>query len=503
VAQFTGAGIAASVPGDATTTFSAKAVDAAGNPSGCSTTFAYTEDSTPPSAPSITATDPASPANDNSPKVKGTAGGGATHVDVWKNGICSGSPDAGGSAADFSGAGIAVSVPGDATTTLSAKSIDAAGNPSGCSSPAGYTEDSTPPDAPAIGGTEPASPGASTSPRIKGTTGAGSPTNVKLWKNGTCSGAVPDATGSPAQFTGSGITLDVSANATTTISAKASDAAGNDSSCSPAVTYSEDATPPETHIDSGPTSSTDDTTPTFAFSASEAGSTFECRVDGAAFAPCESPYTSPALSAGDHNFDVRATDALGNTDQSPARSSFTVHTPPPPPPPSPQPTNGNDTLTGSAGADTICGLLGNDFINGAAGNDILFGDLCNVTAKRLARVAGGGNDKLNGSAGNDRLYGAAGNDRLAGGDGNDELFGGAGADTLSGDAGKDVLDGGAGNDKLTGGAGADTLGGGRGNDAINSRDHRKDIVDCGAGSKDSAIVDKVDTVRHCEKVRRK
>ena len=42
--------------------------------------------------------------------------------------------------------------------------------------------------------------------------------------------------------------------------------------------------PPDTTIDSGPSGSTEATAASFAFSASKPGSTFECSLDGAAFA---------------------------------------------------------------------------------------------------------------------------------------------------------------------------------------------------------------------------
>ena len=70
-----------------------------------------------------------------------------------------------------------------------------------------------------------------------------------------------------------------------------------------------DTTPPQTTIDSGPSGPTNDPTPSFGFSSSEPGSTFECRVDAAAFAGCTSPFTSNQLSDGAHTFEVRATDA--------------------------------------------------------------------------------------------------------------------------------------------------------------------------------------------------
>ena len=91
-----------------------------------------------------------------------------------------------------------------------------------------------------------------------------------------------------------------------------------------------DTTAPDTTITSGPTGTTSDSSPTFAFTATEANSVFECRVDSGAWADCTSPWTTAALSDGAHSVAVRATDVAGNTDASPATRSFTVSTAPPP-----------------------------------------------------------------------------------------------------------------------------------------------------------------------------
>lgn len=61
------------------------------------------------------------------------------------------------------------------------------------------------------------------------------------------------------------------------------------------------------------------TTETFAFT-SEAAATFQCRLDGAAYAACASPRTVSGLRPGAHHFDVRAIDAAGNTGPAAIRS---------------------------------------------------------------------------------------------------------------------------------------------------------------------------------------
>jgi hypothetical protein len=90
-----------------------------------------------------------------------------------------------------------------------------------------------------------------------------------------------------------------------------------------------DTTPPDTTITSGPPATTTSSSATFQFAASEP-STFECSLDGAAFAACSSPATYTGLAPGSHTFGVRATDTAGNTDPTPAQQNWTVHTNTPP-----------------------------------------------------------------------------------------------------------------------------------------------------------------------------
>jgi Tol biopolymer transport system component len=98
-----------------------------------------------------------------------------------------------------------------------------------------------------------------------------------------------------------------------------------------------DTAPPETQIDTGPAGETTDTTPEFAFSASERRASFECAVDGEPFAACSSPVSTAPLAAGAHTFRVRARDLPGNQDATPAERSFTIAGAVPPAPQTPAP----------------------------------------------------------------------------------------------------------------------------------------------------------------------
>ncbi len=87
-----------------------------------------------------------------------------------------------------------------------------------------------------------------------------------------------------------------------------------------------ESVPPDTTITSGPPAATNDPTPTFSFSSSEAGSTFECKLDSGPYGACSSPRTTAHLADGSHTFYVRAMDAVGNFDPTPATRTFTVRT---------------------------------------------------------------------------------------------------------------------------------------------------------------------------------
>jgi hypothetical protein len=105
--------------------------------------------------------------------------------------------------------------------------------------------------------------------------------------------------------------------------------ASNNADPSPASrAWTVDTVAPDTTITSGPSGVTSSATLTYTFTASEAPASFQCRVDSAPFAACSSPHTTTPLANGVHTFSVRAIDAAGNTDATPAQRSTTVCTGP-------------------------------------------------------------------------------------------------------------------------------------------------------------------------------
>jgi phage gp37-like protein len=113
---------------------------------------------------------------------------------------------------------------------------------------------------------------------------------------------------------------------------------GNDSANQPFVLYADaaavavpgpsppDTTPPDTVITTGPSGTFTSADATFALAATEAGSTFDCRLDSGAWGPCATPVTYTELADGDHVFEARATDPAGNTDPAPASRAWTIDT---------------------------------------------------------------------------------------------------------------------------------------------------------------------------------
>jgi virginiamycin B lyase len=91
-----------------------------------------------------------------------------------------------------------------------------------------------------------------------------------------------------------------------------------------AVNAAADTKPPQTKITKHPPKKTKKHKVKFKFKSSEPNSTFECKLDKGKFKKCKSPKKYKRLKKGKHKFAVRAIDAAGNVDPTPARSKFKV-----------------------------------------------------------------------------------------------------------------------------------------------------------------------------------
>jgi hypothetical protein len=107
---------------------------------------------------------------------------------------------------------------------------------------------------------------------------------------------------------------------------RASDVAQNQDATPASRTWTVDTVAPDTTIDSGPSGNVSSSSATFTFSSNEAGVGFECSLNSAAFASCTSPTTYNSLAEGARTFAVRAADAAGNLDATPASRNWTVDT---------------------------------------------------------------------------------------------------------------------------------------------------------------------------------
>jgi hypothetical protein len=80
----------------------------------------------------------------------------------------------------------------------------------------------------------------------------------------------------------------------------------------------------DTTITSMPDTVTSSTRAPFNFTSTDPNSTFTSSLDGSPFVLCTSGQTYSSLADGHHNFQVHATDSLGNTDPTPANYDWTI-----------------------------------------------------------------------------------------------------------------------------------------------------------------------------------
>ncbi|MBX5443331.1 MAG: hypothetical protein IRZ32_17620 [Solirubrobacteraceae bacterium] len=173
--------------------------------------------------------------------------------------------------------------------------------------------------------------------------------------------------------------------------------------------------------------------------------------------------------------------------------------------------DGDDWVLGGPGDDTLAGgrRLSSDVIDGGPGRDAILDDwhdgtedLPPVVVRLDGRPNDGRPDERDNVIGVERIRTALVSTLVAGRApvhfevrrspiGRSRLVGSPGDDRLVGADGDDVI---------VGGRGTDAILGGGGNDRIEARDGVRDLIDCGPGLRDVAIVDRLDVVDDCERV---
>ena len=122
----------------------------------------------------------------------------------------------------------------------------------------------------------------------------------------------------------SGITYSSLSDGIHNFEVRASDAAGNIDPTPASFNWAIDTTPPDTTISAHPPNPNFSTAASFSFICNESSCIFECNLDSAGWSGCSSPQNYCGLSGGSHTFEVRAIDAAGNVDSTPASFSWGI-----------------------------------------------------------------------------------------------------------------------------------------------------------------------------------
>ena len=143
---------------------------------------------------------------------------------------------------------------------------------------------------------------------------------VNLFVDGSGTSAANGAAGNGGNWNNINVPATLAEGAHT-ITANATDKAGNTSTLSQPLSFTIDLTAPTATITSNPSNPSNSTSANFAFTGNDPVSGgvssgvdhFLCKLDAGAFATCASPKAYSGLAAGPHTFQVEAVDVAGNT----------------------------------------------------------------------------------------------------------------------------------------------------------------------------------------------
>ena len=298
---------------DGTYTFRVKAFDGASN-EGAEATHTYTLDRSAPVAPTITGT-PAANSSDATPTWTYTAEAGAGMECRVERGATV--------VSDWAACATGSHTPTltgevDGTYTFRVRAVDAAQN-TGADSSSSYTLDRSAPSAPTFTG-GPSGPTNGSNPSWTFTAEAGAATACRIERGAT---VVDDWAPcvSPRAYD-----LSLQPDGTYTVRVRATDAALNTGADATRTIELDRSAPAAPTITSGPDAPSQNSNPSYGFTA-ETGAATACRIERGAtvvsdWAPCTSPqtYALGAQPDGTYTFRVRATDPAGNTGAESTRS---------------------------------------------------------------------------------------------------------------------------------------------------------------------------------------
>ncbi len=197
----------------------------------------------------------------------------------------------------------------DGAHTFSVRAKDTAGNVDATPATAAWSVDTTPPQTTITSGP----PATTTEKTAQFTFSAG---EVSTFQCRLDAGPWA-ACSSPTSL--SGLAL-----GTHTYEVRAIDGLGNIDASPAQRTWTIESVAPDTTITGGPSGDTFEFSATLTFTSPDPNATFECRLNGSAWAACSSPTTTFDAIAGDNLFEVRAKSAGGVVDPSPATRSWFV-----------------------------------------------------------------------------------------------------------------------------------------------------------------------------------